>query len=32
MLEEIIVTPPRPLYRHLPVHIPDSSEYIRSLR
>ena len=32
MLEEIIVTPPRPLYRHLPVHVPDSAAYIRSLR
>ena len=30
MLEEIIVTPPRPLYRHLPVHVPDSAAYIRS--
>ena len=32
MVEEIIVTPPRPYYRHLPVHVPDSAEYIRSLR
>ncbi len=32
MLEEIIVAPPRPLYRHLPVHIPDSAEFIRALR
>ncbi len=32
MLERIIVAPPRPMYRHLPVHIPDSAEYIRSLR
>lgn len=32
MVEEIIVTPPRPFYRHLPVHVPDSAEYIRSLR
>ena len=32
MLEEILVAPPRPLYRHLPVHIPDSAAYIRSLR
>ena len=32
MLERIIVAPPRPMYRHLPVHIPDSEAYIRSLR
>ncbi|NDJ59695.1 MAG: hypothetical protein GYB67_01140 [Chloroflexi bacterium] len=32
MLEPILVAPPRPLYRHLPVHIPDSAAYIRSLR
>lgn len=32
MIEEILVMPPRPLYRHLPVHIPDSAAYIRSLR
>lgn len=32
MLEEILVAPPRPLYRHLPVHIPDSAAYVRSLR
>lgn len=32
MLEEILVAPPRPLYRHLPVHIPDMAAYIRSLR
>lgn len=32
MLEAIIVTPPRPLYRHLPVHIPDAEAYIDSLR
>lgn len=31
-LQEILVTPPRPLYRHLPVHVPDSAAYIRSLR
>ena len=31
MIEEIIVAPPRPLYRHLPVHIPDADAYIRSL-
>ncbi|MBC7814134.1 MAG: DinB family protein [Burkholderiales bacterium] len=32
MVEEILVQPPRPLYRHLPVHIPDAAAYIRSLR
>lgn len=32
MLEEIIVAPPRPLYRHLPVHVPNSAAYVRSLR
>ena len=32
MLERIIVAPPRPMYRHLPVHIPDSSVYISQLR
>lgn len=32
ILEIILVAPPRPVYRHLPVHIPDSQTYIRSLR
>ena len=32
MLEAIIVAPPRPMYRHLPVHIPDTERYIRRLR
>jgi hypothetical protein len=32
MIEVIVVAPPRPLYRHLPVHIPDSAAYIDSLR
>jgi hypothetical protein len=32
VVEFILVQPPRPLYRHLPVHIPDSQAYIRSLR
>lgn len=32
MLEAILVAPPRPPYRHLPVHIPDPDVYIRSLR
>jgi len=31
-LEIILVAPPRPLYRHLPVHIPDSQAYLRKLR
>lgn len=32
MIESIMVMPPRPMYRHLPVHVPDSAAYIRSLR
>lgn len=32
MIEGIMVLPPRPLYRHLPVHIPDAASYIRGLR
>ena len=32
MIESIMVMPPRPRYRHLPVHVPDSDAYIRSLR
>ncbi len=32
MVERILGAPPRPLYRHLPVHIPDANQYIRSLR
>lgn len=32
MVEIILVAPPRPPYRHLPVHIPDSDAYIRRLR
>ena len=32
MIEGILVLPPRPMYRHLPVHVPDTSRYIRSLR
>ena len=32
MLEIIVVAPPRPLYRHLPVHIPDTEAYLRQLR
>ena len=32
VIEGILVLPPRPLYRHLPVHIPDAAQYIRGLR
>jgi hypothetical protein len=32
MIERIVVAPPRPMYRHLPVHIPDADAYIASLR
>jgi len=32
MIESIMVMPPRPLYRHLPVHVPTVASYIRSLR
>ena len=32
MIESVMVTPPRPMYRHLPVHVPDARAYIRSLR
>jgi hypothetical protein len=32
VLEIILVAPPRPPYRHLPVHIPDVPAYIRKLR
>lgn len=32
MIEGILVLPPRPMYRHLPVHVPDARAYIRSLR
>lgn len=32
MIEGIMVLPPRPMYRHLPVHVPDARAYIRSLR
>jgi hypothetical protein len=31
-LEIILVAPPRPPYRHLPVHIPDVGAYLRQLR
>ncbi len=31
-IEIILVAPPRPPYRHLPVHIPDSEKYIKLLR
>lgn len=32
MIEGILVLPPRPMYRHLPVHVPDARAFIRSLR
>lgn len=32
IIERIVVAPPRPLYRHLPVHIPDTDAYIAGLR
>ena len=32
VIEIILVTPPRPPYRHLPVHIPDTAAYLRKLR
>ncbi len=32
VLEIILVAPPRPPYRHLPVHIPDIQAYIQTLR
>ncbi len=31
VIEIILVAPPRPPYRHLPVHIPDTAAYIRKL-
>jgi hypothetical protein len=32
ILEIILVAPPRPPYRHLPVHVPDVQAYIDGLR
>jgi hypothetical protein len=32
MIEGIMVVGPRPMYRHLPVHVPDSDAYIAKLR
>ena len=32
MIEGILVLPPRPMYRHLPVHIPSTAQYISELR
>ena len=32
LVEGIMVLPPRPMYRHLPVHVPDAAQYIKSLR
>lgn len=31
-VEIILVAPPRPPYRHLPVHVPDCDAYIRKLK
>ncbi len=32
MIEGILVLPPRPMYRHLPVHVPNAAAYVRGLR
>ena len=32
MVEAILVAPPRPLYWHLSVHIPDSAAYLRAVK
>ena len=32
MIERILVAPPRPMYRHLPVHIPNIEAYKARLR
>jgi len=32
MIERIVVAPPRPMYRHLPVHIPNTEAYVARLR
>ena len=32
LIESVMVTPPRPMYRHLPVHVPDAQRYVMSLR
>lgn len=32
MIERILVAPPRPMYRHLPVHIPNTESYVVGLR
>ena len=32
ILEIILVAPPRPPYRHLPVHIPDVQAYVDAVR
>lgn len=31
-VEIILVAPPRPPYRHLPVHVPDADAYVRKLK
>lgn len=32
MVEMILCMPPRPPYRHLPVHIPDPAQYVQTLK
>ncbi len=32
IIETILVAPPRPPYRHLPVHIPDTKAYVKKMR
>lgn len=32
MIESVMASPPRPMYRHLPVHVPDEQRYIMRLR
>ncbi len=32
VIEQLLVLPPRPLYRHLPVHIPNPDAYLRQMR
>ncbi len=32
MIEDIMVVGPRPMYRHLPVHVPNADAYTASLR
>jgi hypothetical protein len=32
MIEMVLCMPPRPPYRHLPVHVPDTDAYVRKLK